>query len=426
MIRISDNSTPVVILAPAAYGPLGVLRSLGRLGVPVYIVSPDPGSPASYSRYCRGKFDCNLNHRLSRDSVARLLEISGHIGRKSILIPTTDQLAIFVDDHAEALREGYLFPSQPPGLPGSLASKKEMYYIAKKAGIPTAETTFPGSREDVVKSAQSATFPLMLKGIDTKRLSARAGGSGQGMFLVETAAELIQKYDKYEDPAAPNLMLQEYIPGGDDTVWMFNGYFDKNSDCLLGFTGRKIRQSPVYRGVTSLGICLKNEPVDHTTCRFMKAVGYRGILDIGYRYDARDGLYKVLDVNPRIGATFRLFVADNGMDVVRALYLDLTGQPIEPGRQREGRKWIVEDLDLFSSYCYRRDGLLTLKDWIGSFWGVEESAYFALDDPWPVWAMLVNDLRKILRRKTREGELRVTAADGRAQHSHSVPRGVPR
>jgi predicted ATP-grasp superfamily ATP-dependent carboligase len=335
-------------------------------------------------------------------------------------------MAIFLDENATALRECFLFPSQPRGLPRALASKKEMYYIAKKAGIPTAETKYPASRQEVVEFAKTATFPLMLKGIDTKRLSARAGGWGRGMFLVKNAAELIQKYDTFEDPEAPNLMLQEYIPGDDDTVWMFNGYFDEKSEGVLGFTGKKIRQCPAYRGVTSLGICLKNETVDRTTRQFMKAVGYRGILDIGYRYDARDGLYKVLDVNPRIGATFRLFVAENGMDVVRALYLDLTGQPIEPGKQRDGRKWAVEDLDLFSSFCYKRDAKLTVRDWIASFRGVEESAYFALDDPLPFCAMLVNNTRTIWRRLSRERGRPRVPRNGAVQSSH-MPRGsVPR
>src|SRR5262249_49454806 len=157
------------------------------------------------------------------------------------------------------------------------------------------------------------------------------------------AASLLAKYDALEDPDEANLMLQEYIPGGDDTVWMFNGYFDARSECLLGITGKKLRQHPVGRGSTSPGIFLPHPTRQGQTRALMKAVGYRGILDIGYRYDARDGRYKVLDVNPRIGATFRLFVADNGLDVVRALYLDLTGQPVLAGGALDGRRWLVED-----------------------------------------------------------------------------------
>jgi predicted ATP-grasp superfamily ATP-dependent carboligase len=129
----------------------------------------------------------------------------------------------------------------------------------------------------------------------------------------------------------------------------------------------------------------------------MKAIGYRGILDIGYRYDRRDGQYKVLDVNPRIGCTFRLFTTTNGMDVARALYLDLTGQPVVPGQVADGRKWIVEDFDLLSAVKSRRDGALKLKDWVKSFRGVEEAACFALDDPLPFLLMGLADCCEFYR-----------------------------
>jgi predicted ATP-grasp superfamily ATP-dependent carboligase len=199
-----------------------------------------------------------------------------------------------------------------------------------------------------------------------------------------------------EHPEHPNVMLQEYIAGGEDASWMFNGYFNENSDCLFGATGRKIRQNPPYAGVTSLGVCLANASVAETTKKFMKAIGYRGILDIGYRYDARDGLYKVFDVNPRIGCTFRLFVLNGGMDVARALYLDLTGQAFVAGGALPGRKWMVEDLDLASSFRYWRDGKITLNEWRRSLAGLQESAFFAVDDPRPVVSMCTSRLSQAL------------------------------
>jgi len=130
----------------------------------------------------------------------------------------------------------------------------------------------------------------------------------------------------------------------------------------------------------------------------MKSIGYRGILDIGYRYDARDGQYKVLDVNPRIGSTFRLFVGDGDMDVSRALYLDLTGQTIPSTSPRYGRKWMVEDADLVSSIRYYRDGNLTAKDWLKSFRGVQETAFLSLRDPVPGIAVLFSDGRELAAR----------------------------
>ena len=382
-MTINDATTPVVVLRgveSASHGALGILRSLGRLGVPVYLVACDAQTPGFYSRYCKGSLVCNVENGNANASIEILLDLGKKIGRRSILIPTDDNAVLFVADHAEALREQYLFPPMCPKLIREVSSKKGMYYLAKQHGVPTPEAAFPKSRQDVLDFLSRAKLPVMLKAIYGSLLMKV---SGQKMFIVRTADELLEKYDALEDPDNPNLMIQEYIPGGDDTVWMLDAYFNDQSDCLLSFTGKKIRQYPVSQGSTSLGICLENETVRQTTTDFMKKIGYKGILDIGYRYDARDGLYKVLDINPRIGSTFRLFVAENGMDVARALYLDLTGQPVLQGTAREGRKWVVEDQDLISCLRYHRDGNLTFKQWIKSFQGVEEAGFYASDDWYP-------------------------------------------
>ncbi|MBZ5700332.1 MAG: carboxylate--amine ligase [Acidobacteriia bacterium] len=321
--------------------------------------------------------------------------VSRKIGLRPILTCTNDISSTFIAENAGSLRDAFLFPDISRELVYALCDKKQMYFLCKKHGIPTAETAFPQSRRDVLDFLESdaAHFPIMLKGIDGTALERR----GQPrMVIVRNPQELLEQYDRIEDPAHPSLMLQEYIPGGDDSVWMFNGYFNANSDCLLGFAGQKIRQHPVYTGATSLGICRRNDVVEKTTKDFMKAIGYRGVLDIGHRYDARDGQYKILDINPRVGATFRLFLATNGMDVVRAMYLDLTGQKVPSAPPCEGRKWMVEDGDLISFHDYHRDGKLSFLEWLRSFRGVQETAWFAMDDLRPFEYMLGGLLRRFL------------------------------
>src|SRR5262249_28224020 len=270
--------------------------------------------------------------------------------------------------------------------------------LARRFGVPTPEVAFPQSLSDVLEYIETARFPVMLKGIDGNKLRDR---TGRKMAVVYSPRQLQEMYLELEDPNDPNLMLQEYIPGGDDSIWMFNGYFNEKSECLLGFTGRKLRQTPIHTGMTSLGICLGNDAVDQTTRGFMRSLGYKGILDIGYRYDARDGKYKVLDINPRIGATFRLFAGHNGMDVARALYLDLTGQDVPPSCQREGRKWFVES-DFKSCLDYRREGSLTLRQWLRSLRGIEEAGYFAWDDLKPFWKLCsMESFKRLARSETK-------------------------
>ncbi|MGI8992314.1 MAG: carboxylate--amine ligase [Bryobacteraceae bacterium] len=387
-----DSSTPVVILQAKRHGPLGIARSLGRWGVPVYIVEANPFALPAFSRYVRGKFRWDFEHESAEENVKLLIEAGRKIGRPSILIPTTDFGASFVAAHAGRLREWFRFQDMPFDLVQSLADKKEMFLLAKRLGIPTAECLFPNSEEDVLEYGERAMFPVMFKGIDGVRLERFLG---RRMFIVEGAAELLKRYESLPESERENVMLQEYIPGDAEVCC----YFNRKSECLIGFAGHKIRLFPTYTGATSLGVCRGNEAVETITRQFMKAVRYQGILDIGYRYDARDGKYKVIDVNPRIGATFRLFVGENGMDVARAMYLDLTGQPVQAAPAREGRKWIVEDQDVISSFRYWRDGKLGFKEWATSFSGIREGACWALDDPLPLLAMAVLDVQGGFKRR---------------------------
>lgn len=383
-MALEDIQTPVVVLRLDHYGALGIMRSLGRLGIAVYGVHRSADALALRSKYSCGGFVWDLDEAPAPRSVEVLLGIAQTLGGKPILVPSNDETALFVAENAERLRAGFRFQENRAELVHTLYRKKSMQRLAGELGIPTAQTLHPGCREEVRAFCDTARFPLMLKGSDGIRVSRR---TGEKMAIVKDAAELLDAYDRMEDPACPDLMLQEYIPGGEDAQWMFNGYFDAHSACLFGITGRKLRQTPVYTGMTSLGVCTRNPEIESVTRDFVSAIGYRGILDIGYRYDARDGTYKVLDVNPRIGATFRLFVGDDGMDVVRAMYLDLTGQPVPASRMCEGRKWFVEDLDLVSSVKYARDGVLNAGEWLDSFGGVRESAWFARDDLSPFWGM---------------------------------------
>lgn len=386
----NTHATPVVILRSVHHGGLGIVRSLGRLGVPVYCLDAH-WEPAFSSRYCRGRFVRNIENAASAQSVSSLLEIGRKFGGRPILIPTTDPGAIWVSEHAAALQAEFRFPGQDPMLVPLLCDKSRMQELARRCGVPTAQSMIPCSKEDVQRFLETATFPVIVKATDAERLRARAGGT---KFVIRSGRELLDLYAKAADREKPSLLIQEFIPGED---WMFDGYFDENSRCVFGVTGKKIRRFPVNTGVTSLGICIRNETVERTTVEFMKAIGYQGILDIGYRYDQRDGKYKVLDVNPRIGCTFRLFTATNGMDVARALYLHLTGQPVVAAPAAEGRKWMVEDFDLFSALRSLRDGNLTLQDWTRSFRGVQETACFAIDDPLPFLLMPIADCCELYR-----------------------------
>jgi D-aspartate ligase len=387
-----DTSVPAVVICPGYHGH-EVARSLGRLGIAVYGIHADPHSPTARSRYWKRNFIWNFAQKSAECSLDWLLSIEHEIGSRPLLIATDDTSCLFIADHAATLAEAYRFGVLPDGLTRALSNKREMYFLCKRHGIPAAETAFPRSRDDVIEFARGARFPVMLKGIDTLAVRERTGVK---MVAVGDVDTLLRKYEEMETPGSPSLMLQEYLEGGSETVWMFNGYFDDDSTCLFGATGHMVRQYPPYTGRTSLGVAAANETVARQAISFMEAVGYRGPLDIGFKYDNHTGQYKAIDVNPRVGATFRLFVDSAGVDVARACYLDMTGQHIPPGTVRDGRKWVVEPFDLAASPVYWRKERLSLGEWLRSYRGVEEGSWFAADDPLPLLAAGWRSLARLI------------------------------
>ena len=434
MIEIRNTSVPIVILQLTPWlqhGGLGIARTAGRLGIRVYWVHSQPLAPAgALSRYVYERIVLEADTS-AKASVEYLLEQGRRIGRESILIPIDDRATIFVADEAEALRERFLFPDLSAGLARSLSSKKEMHLLCRKMSIPTPQAAFPESADEVATLIQSAVFPIVLK-----RMAGWLPENPTKMksvTIVNSPKDLLAEYERMETLGKPNVMLQEYIPGSPESNWMFNGFFTDRSECLAGFTGRKIRQTPPFMGSTTLGICLKNETIEKMTKDFMRKIVYSGIVDMDYQYDSRDGQYKLLDVNPRVGSTFRLFVDSNGMDVVRAFYLDLTGQPVQRGVGCQGRKWIVEQSDLRTSLEYGRLGRLTLVEWAHSLRRIEEGAWFARDDLVPfaamLWDSLVNVGRKLKYRTeaTRRVQKLVAAVRQRLTYiSDTVRRGSGR
>lgn len=388
---VVNNAVPVVVIYRGGIGALAIARTLGRLGVPMYLVLQEgANTPLAASRYWRKIFSWDFSAP-AQDSVRFLHGVARSIGTRPVLLTLADWIAVFIEQHASELQGDFIFPRAAPPLIRTLSNKWNLYLLAKQHKIPTPETVLLVSRGEVLAYAQTATFPLVMKPADSfmPNLAAKA--------IVHNPSELLEKYDAAADAGCADVVLQDYVPGDARSVWMSNAYFGAGSECKAIFTGQKLRQVS-ETGIASLGICLPNETVERQTRDFMQAVAYEGVLDVGYRFDPRDGQYKVLDVNPRIGGAFRLFLATNGLDVVRVCYMDLTGQDIPVCVPSFGRKWMLEE-DFTSALDDLRSRKLTFKTWLQSLRGVKEMHWFAPDDPMPILHWLRARLRGVMQRR---------------------------
>lgn len=384
-----DTNVPVVVIYRGGYGAVAIARTLGRLGVPVYLVAQEGVfTPVSWSRYWRSRTRWDFS-RTEDESVAFLLDVGARLqhthGARPLLLTLADWVAIFIERNSHLLQEQFVFPQPVRPVIRSLANKWEMHRLANEHGIPTPTTACPVSLVDVEEWLETSRFPIVMKAADPFLADPPA------MRITYSRRELMAEVNRDAARGPLNFVLQEYIPGDVDTVWMCNGYFGRRPEHTVTFTGKKLRQvSPT--GIASLAVCLPNETVAAQTRDLMEGVGYQGCVGIGYRYDSRDGLYKLLDVNARVSGIFRLFAGTNEMDVVRVCYLDLTGQRAPETALEGGRKWMLED-DVIAALGAGRNGRHSLSEWMRSLRGVRELHWIAADDPAPVFAWLGNELR---------------------------------
>jgi D-aspartate ligase len=383
--NVVSDPTPAVVLKfdpnVMHHGGLGVIRSLGRMGVPVYGVHEGPWAPAASSRYLQGRFFWQPNAQDVERVTAGLLRLSERIGRPAVLVPTDDAGSIFLAEHGEGLRERFLFPAPPRDLPRRVAGKYSLYQLCREYGVPSPLADVPATLGAARGFAAEAGFPLI-----AKLTTPWAGGGLRSTSILADAGQLDQAYEACAT-AGVGLMLQEFIPGGPGQDWFFHGYCDGSSACRPAFTGVKDRSYPAHAGLTCMGRSSPNPRLSAEMTGLLRRLGYQGILDLDLRYDPRDDQYKLLDFNPRIGAQFRIFRDAAGTDVATACYLDLTGQAVPESEQVNDRGFVVENYDPIAALSYWRRGELKLRPWLASVRAADETAWFARDDLRPFGLM---------------------------------------
>jgi D-aspartate ligase len=340
-----DRGVPLLVAKvghyPLHHGGVGAIRTLGRAGVPVYAVTEDRFTPAALSRHLTGRFVAKTT---GLERASELLDIFSRIGKEldqpTIALPTDDEAAVFLAEHADVLAPWFVLPDVPPTLPRRVASKRGLHQLCEGLGVPVPRAVFPTTRAAVAAFADELTFPIVAKNVEPYgRLEHPVV---EFSTVVWTREHLLQLVETWPDAL---VMLQEYIPRETAEDWIYHAYLNRTADAAVGFTGVKYRSWPPRAGVTSYARIVPNPALAELSADLCKRIGFRGIVDLDWRYDRRDQQYKLLDFNPRVGAQFRLFETTAGIDVVRAMHLDLTGRPIPAGPPITGRGFSVEILD---------------------------------------------------------------------------------
>ncbi|GGY79943.1 carboxylate--amine ligase [Streptomyces omiyaensis] len=415
-----DTRVPAVLVRldrnPFHHGTLGAARSLGRAGIPVHAVVEAAGSPVARSRYVRSARP-RPGSAASTELAALLLRIAGEVtdtpSGPVLAVPLDDISALALARRRAELAGRVLLPEQSEEQLLRVADKAALATTCARLGLPHPRTELPSDADEAAAMAWALGLPVVAKWSRPWLLPAGAGL--RSTTILRSLAEVRALYGRTPQ-AGSRLLLQELLPPGRDLDWFFHGYADAAGRCAVGATGRKERSWPDGAGLTAVGRWSPNPEVDRLARALLDALGYRGVCDLDFRLDRDTGAYHLLDFNPRPGAQFRLFADPAGLDVVRALHLDLTGRPVPPHSPVHGRRFVVENyaaLSLLTSP--RRRGAAgpdTARRTV-------ERAWCAADDPAPALAMGRAWLVHLLRRALVAAGRRLAA--GRPRHPATLP-----
>lgn len=400
---------------PQLHGGLGVVRTLGRMGVPTYAMVEDRFTPVALSRLLAGSFvHPTTGAEDTSELVSVLLEIGREIGRPAVAVAEGDEAAVLLAENADRLAEWFVLPPVPPALPRRVASKEGLHQICQEQGVPTPRTRSPVDRAELVAVSREWGFPVVLK---DREPFTKLNDSAMGhTTVVHDEEELLARCGAAE---SPSVIVQEYIPLDIAEEWFTHLYCGAGGIPRLVFTGHKFRSWPPKSGLTTRAWARRNTALSTLAGELCRAIGYCGIADLDWRFDRRDGRYKLVDFNPRFGQQFRLFRTAQELDVVRALYLDLTGQHVPGGSQIHGRGFIVGNLDAVS---------VTVTAWRERRLPAPlprrnlERAWLSRDDPVPAVAEAVRFSGTVARRLTKPLRAKL-AADRHARDKRGAGGG---
>lgn len=375
-LRDAAGPTGAVVIG-GDYQGLGIVRSLGGRGVRVVVVD-DEVSIARASRFSQR----TVRTATLRDEAATLEALEAARRRHGldgwVLYPTREETVAALARNRARLSVSFRVPTPAWASIRHAWDKRETYRLARELCIPTPRTWFPRDEADLADI--DVQRPVVLKPAIKEH------------FLYETRAkawradsedELRRQFSRARSiVSGDEVIVQEMIPGDGEQQYAYCALF-KEGAARASMTVRRRRQHPSDFGRASTFVETVDLPaLEEPSLRFLRAIGYYGLAELEYKLDARDGQYKLLDVNARTWGYHSLGRAA-GVDFPYLLFQDQVGQEIHGARARPGVRWIRLVTDVPNALVDMRAGRLRPGAYLRSLRGIHTEAVFSRRDPLP-------------------------------------------
>lgn len=389
---MESGDVPVLVLG-SSLTAVGVVRSLGRTGLLVYSLS-DPNVLVTKSRWYRPA--PQTARHVPPEGLAVYLE-SLSIPR-AVLIPSSDDWAKATCELPAALRNRFPASVPSPQVMQTLTDKWCFAEMLQGLGVARPKTILLRSLDEMSALSDSQYDGMFLKPLSSQEFALRHSVKA---FRLEGKKHALGIMAGEEKSGGFPILLQEYIPGLADKYFLVDGFSDRHHRIRALIARRRLRMYPPAFGNSTFSETIPlgqvQEAVD-TVGRLCSALRYRGIFDAEFKYDDRDGRYKIVEINARPW-WFVEFATRCGVDLCRMAYDDALGLDVKQvTTYPAGRRCFYLHSDLAAHHA-ADPGVGGLLRWFRSVKGADEILY-CWDDPKPgifsTFTALKNHLSRLL------------------------------
>jgi predicted ATP-grasp superfamily ATP-dependent carboligase/acetyltransferase-like isoleucine patch superfamily enzyme/CelD/BcsL family acetyltransferase involved in cellulose biosynthesis len=361
------------------YRGLGIVRSLGRQGIPVWVAQGDDVLAGS-SRYATRKLQ--WPETSEDDQIAFLVRLADeHQLQDWALFPTSDHTASLVSRNHALLATKYRLTTSPWPIYSAAQDKRLAYARAEEIGIGVPRTWYPESDAEV--QTLDVSFPAILKPAGITALNAFTIAKA---WRIDDRAALLARYAEARELVPPGcVLIQELIPGGGECQLSFAGVC-RDGEVLASLTAQRTRQIPADFGRASTFVeTIDRRDVHELAARLLAAIELSGLVEVEFKQDPRDGRLKLLDVNARVWG-WHSVGEDAGVDFPYLAWRLAQGLEVPRVQGRAGVRWVRLSMDMAASFPEILARRTSLRTYVRTLRGHHSGPIAAADDRLPALA----------------------------------------
>jgi len=388
----TETSKKILILDGNSSHCLPLLRSFQKRGHRVTLICPGKFSCGYFSRYGQKKL---IWPRLAekREEFYRLLMEKVKNEKFDLVMGLSDTSAALLSLNKKEI-EKYTRCLVPDYHLFKKASDKYLTMrFCMENGIP-CPVTVDGDADDAADWLEKLKYPVVVK--------PKTGVGAVGFFILQNREQLMKRLPELKARHG-SMLVQEYIPN--ETQYTVEAFCDHKSEMKACVVARKWRYFPINGGTSS---CIESETspeITGTVKRLLETIGWMGSANVDLIVDPRDNIAKVIEINPRVGATVKIAHLA-GVDIAGMTMKLLENEEITCVREPEAgvvmRNLMLELMwFIFSSFESKRN---TRPSFFRFFGKNVHYQNYSIDDPLPFMGYLMGNVMKyadlnILKRK---------------------------